>query len=120
MAWSPSGLRIAYVACARGRFQLRLIEGDGDHDRLVDASVRPVRPVWRRDSLAVRYVGAGGHETVYDLARRAHRVLGRAAPRAAVDVDAAPALRIAATPDRIESRGRTLLRADGIELVAVR
>ena len=43
-----------------GDSQLRTIEGDGDHDRLLDRAVRPVVPSWRADSLAVAYVGAGG------------------------------------------------------------
>jgi hypothetical protein len=74
IAWAPSGLRIAYVVRVERRFELHLIEGDGDHDEVVDASVRPARPRWRTDSLAVAYVGAGGARTVYDLAHRTHRV----------------------------------------------
>jgi hypothetical protein len=120
IAWSPSGLRIAYVVRAGRGFQLRLIEGDGDGDRLVDASVRPARPEWNAGSLAVTYVGAGGQTAVYDLAHRSHRVLGAAKPRPAVEVDAAAGVPVAATPNRISSQGRTLLRAQGIELVAVR
>jgi hypothetical protein len=76
IAWAPSGLRIAYVVRVGARFELRLIEGDGDHDELVDATVRPARPTWSRDSLAIVYVGAGGARTRYDLAHRTHRVLG--------------------------------------------
>jgi len=74
IAWAPSGLRIAYVVRLPHRFALHLIEGDGDHDVVVDDSVRPARPVWRADSLAVTYTGAGGRRTVYDLAHRTHRV----------------------------------------------
>jgi hypothetical protein len=74
ISWAPNGLLIAYVVHVRGRFQLRVIEGDGDHDRLIDPSVRPARPSWRADELALAYVGAGGHAVVYDLAHRSRRV----------------------------------------------
>ena len=77
IAWAPSGLRIAYVVQrTTGGVQLRTIEGDGDHDRMLDAAVRAVAPSWRADALAVAYVGAGGHPVVYDFARRAHHVVG--------------------------------------------
>jgi hypothetical protein len=52
-----------------------VIEGDGDHDRLVDAAVRPVRPSWRADSLALAYVGAGGRAVVYDLGHETRAVV---------------------------------------------
>jgi hypothetical protein len=79
IAWAPTGLRIAYVVkTATGREELRTIEGDGDHDRLLDAAVRSVAPSWRADSLAVAYVGAGGHPVVYDFTRHAHHVVGGA------------------------------------------
>ena len=74
IAWSPDGLVIAYVVRTRTGFQLRLIEGDGDHDRLLDPAVRPTRPSWRADTLALAYVGAGGHAIVYDLAHRSREV----------------------------------------------
>jgi hypothetical protein len=74
ISWSPNGLLIAYVVHAGGGFQLRMIEGDGDHDRLIDPSVRPARPSWRADGLALAYVGAGGHAVVYDLAHRSRSV----------------------------------------------
>jgi hypothetical protein len=70
ISWAPGGLLIAYVVHTPHGFQLRLIEGDGDHDRLIDPSVRPVRPSWRADGLALAYVGAGGRAVVYDLAHR--------------------------------------------------
>jgi hypothetical protein len=74
ISWSPNGLLIAYVVHVGGGFQLRMIEGDGDHDRAIDPSVRPVRPSWRADGLALAYVGAGGHAVVYDLAHRSRTV----------------------------------------------
>jgi hypothetical protein len=67
VAWSPDGLKIAYVVARPGADQLRLIEGDGSPDRLLVAGVRPVRPSWRADSLAVAYVDARGRAAVFDL-----------------------------------------------------
>jgi hypothetical protein len=77
VAWAPDGLRVAYVVHVGRRYALRLIEGDGDHDQLVDPSVRPVRPAWRADSLALAYVGAGGHPVVLDLGHDSRDVLGK-------------------------------------------
>src|SRR5689334_20432871 len=34
-AWAPDGLEIAYVVQVRSGTELRMIEGDGDHDRLL-------------------------------------------------------------------------------------
>lgn len=79
-AWSPDGLKIAYVV-ARPQFtaprgnELHVIEGDGDHDQLIDAGVSAVTPSWRADALAFAYVGAGGRAIVYDLGHRSRRVL---------------------------------------------
>jgi hypothetical protein len=78
ISWAPNGLLIAYVVHVGGGFQLRMIEGDGDHDRLIDPSVRAVRPSWRADGLALAYVGAGGHAVVYDLAHRSRSVASTA------------------------------------------
>jgi hypothetical protein len=78
ISWSPNGLLIAYVVHTGGGFELRMIEGDGDHDRLIDPSVRSVRPSWRADGLALAYVGAGGHAVVYDLAHRSRSVASTA------------------------------------------
>jgi hypothetical protein len=76
VAWAPSGLEIAYVVAHRGRpAELRLIEGDGDHDQLVDAFVSTVTPSWRGDSLGLAYVGVGGHAIVYDLGHRSWQVV---------------------------------------------
>jgi hypothetical protein len=77
VAWSPDALKIAYVAGT----ELRIVEGDGDHDRLVERRVRGVRPSWRGDSLAVAYVGAGGHAVVYDLGRLSRRVVRPSVPQ---------------------------------------
>jgi hypothetical protein len=105
IAWAPSGLEIAYVVRRRGGFELRLIEGDGDHDRLLDAEVRPVRPSWRADSLALAYVGAGGRAVVYDLGHE----------RRAVVRDPARATAVAYAPagSRLAVASRTALIVDG-------
>jgi hypothetical protein len=72
-AWSPDGLKIAYVVARRGADELRLIEGDGSPDRLLVRRVRPVRPSWRADSLAVAYVDAHGRAAVFDLSSALRR-----------------------------------------------
>ena len=67
-SWSPDGLKIAYVIARRGGgYELRLIEGDGEPDRLLVGSVRSAKPSWRADSLAVAYVDARGRAAVFDL-----------------------------------------------------
>jgi hypothetical protein len=76
-AWSPDGLKIAYVVRARRGAELRMIEGDGDHDRLLDRRVATVKPAWRSDSLAVTYVRAGGRVAILDFAHGTRRVLAR-------------------------------------------
>jgi hypothetical protein len=78
ISWAPNGLLIAYVVHVGAGFQLRMIEGDGDHDRLIDRAVRAVRPSWRADGVALAYVGAGGHAVVYDLAHRSRTVASTA------------------------------------------
>lgn len=74
-AWAPIGTEIAYVVESHGRAQLRMIEGDGDHDKLIDSSVSAVTPSWRADSLALAYAGADGQLVVRDLARRSSTVI---------------------------------------------
>ena len=69
IAWAPIGTEIAYVVRHGKGYQLRMIEGDGDHDRLLAAHVSPVAPSWRSDSLAVAFVGGGGRPAVFDLGR---------------------------------------------------
>src|ERR671931_1295521 len=54
-AWSPDGLKIAYVVRRRRGAELRLIEGDGDHDRVLDRRVNQVKPAWFADSLRIVY-----------------------------------------------------------------
>ncbi len=57
-AWAPNPIAIAYVVQRGDRTELRVIEGDGDGDRLVDPDVAPVRPSWRADTGAIAYADA--------------------------------------------------------------
>src|SRR5919204_3010521 len=66
-AWSPDGLKIAYVVARPGGDELRLIEGDGSPDRLLVRRVSAAKPSWRADALAVAYVDGRGRAAVYDL-----------------------------------------------------
>jgi hypothetical protein len=66
-AWSPDGLKIAYLVARPRGDELRMIEGDGSPDRLLVRGVRPVRPSWRADSLAVAYVDGRGRAASFDL-----------------------------------------------------
>lgn len=75
IAWAPNGLRIGYVAHVDGGFRLYEIEGNGARNQLIDARVRPVRPDWRADSLALAYVAAGGRPIVYDLGHASRTVV---------------------------------------------
>src|SRR5437868_2805129 len=98
VAWSPDGLKIAYVVARPGADELRLIEGDGSPDRLLVRRVRPVKPSWRRDSLAVAYVDARGRAAVFYLSAGLRRTFdtrrcGGAAREVAYDRHA-PALAV--------------------------
>jgi hypothetical protein len=82
-AWSPDGLKIAYIVRTRRGAQLRLIEGDGDHDRLLERHVGALRPTWFADSLRIVYARANGRRAIFDLRRGSRtvsvrgRLLGR-------------------------------------------
>ena len=97
-AWSPDGLKIAYLVAHPGGDELRIIEGDGTPDRLVARGVRPVRPSWRADSLAVAYVDGRGQAASFDLSTASTRAFdtrrcgGRA--REVVYARTAPALAV--------------------------
>jgi hypothetical protein len=70
-AWRPNPLptEIAYVVRRGGHHELRVVEADGDGDRLLDPSVAPVRPSWRFDTPSLAYVTASGRLRILDLAR---------------------------------------------------
>jgi hypothetical protein len=80
IAWAPDGFRIAYVVQTGRRFVLHVIYGNGIRDTTIDRSVRAVRPSWRADSLAVAYVGAGGHAIVYDIGHESRQVVAVSPP----------------------------------------
>ena len=69
-AWAPNPnpIYVAYVTRAAGRTELRLIEGDGDHDRLIARDVTARRPVWRADTLRLWFATKDGRPGGYDLA----------------------------------------------------
>jgi hypothetical protein len=70
--WSYEGFRIAYLAGST----LRVIVGDGTHDRDLGAADPSVAPAWRPGTHEVAYLGAGGSVRVVDA--DAHRILWRA------------------------------------------
>lgn len=55
VSWSPYPVWIAYVVRVPGGRRLRVIEGDGDHDRAVADGVDAVRPFWSADGLRVTF-----------------------------------------------------------------
>jgi hypothetical protein len=84
-AWAPNPnpIHVAYVVRTGGGRELRLIEGDGDHDRLLATGVSADRPAWRADALAIWFRRADGAPAGYDLA--AGRTLAAAdVPRGAL------------------------------------
>jgi hypothetical protein len=76
-AWAPIGTEIAYVVESRDGAQLRMIEGDGDHDKLIAGSVSAVTPSWRADSLALAYASAGGRVVVHSFSTGQTHVVRR-------------------------------------------
>lgn len=80
IAWAPFGYEIAYVVHAGRTFVLHNIYGNGIRDVTIDRSVRPIRPSWRADSLALAYVGAGGKAIVYDVGHQSRAVAAVPAP----------------------------------------
>lgn len=76
-AWAPNPnpIYVAYVVRAAATTELRLIEGDGDHDRLIARGVAAQRPVWRADALRLWFATRDGRPGGYDLAA------GRLLPR---------------------------------------
>jgi hypothetical protein len=108
IAWAPDGFRIAYVVHSGHRFVLHVIYGNGILDKTIDRSVRPVRPSWRADSLAVAYVGGGGHAVVYDIGHRQHTVVNTAAPVTRLAFAPVGRQLAVATPDAVVVGGKTV------------
>ena len=108
IAWAPDAIRIAYVARTGNRFALHVIWGTGTHDTVIDRSVRPVRPSWRADNLALAYVGAGGKAIVYDIGHRKHTVFGSAAPVTHVAFGPVGKTLLVATPGAALLDGKTV------------
>jgi hypothetical protein len=67
VSWAPNPIEIAYVVRRGTQYRLHLMEGDGDHDRLIDPSVAPVRPTWRWDNGALAYLSSDGRVVIRDL-----------------------------------------------------
>jgi hypothetical protein len=86
IGWAPNGLRIAYIVKTGGRFRLYAIEGNGDHNHLIDPTVRATTPTWRGDSLALAYVSGGGRPVVYDLGHRSHTAISNPVARDATSL----------------------------------
>jgi hypothetical protein len=86
-SWSPDGLKIAYVTRGMSGNELRLIEGDGDNDRLLDPDVAALKPRWRANSLAISYRTDTARNATFDLFRN-RRALGSPATRAAASPQA--------------------------------
>jgi hypothetical protein len=67
IAWAPGdGYRVAY----RSGWQLRVVNGDGTGDRLIDRLAAFVTPAWRPGPLGeyeLAYVGPGGQVIVRDI-----------------------------------------------------
>ena len=62
VSWSPYPVWIAYVVRVGDRHQLRVIEGDGDHERLVADGVDPAQPYWSPDGSVLRFSRGGRWE----------------------------------------------------------
>jgi hypothetical protein len=108
IAWAPDGFRIAYVVDTGRHFVLHVIYGNGIHDTTVDRSVRPVRPSWRADSLALAYVGGGGRAIVYDLGHLSHNLVGTTAPVTRLAFAPAGRTLVVATPNEVVIGRKTL------------
>jgi hypothetical protein len=87
LAWSPDGLRIAYLAPAGGSTTLRIVNADGSGDLAVDGSgAVSGAPVWSGDAAFVAYVqdGASGQTLwVYNAATKVSREVSAVDPTGA-------------------------------------
>jgi hypothetical protein len=66
--WSFDGYRIAYFA----GHTMRVINGDGTHDRALTRDARPGVLAWQPASHALAYMNAAGNIVIRDVDRRAH------------------------------------------------
>jgi hypothetical protein len=112
IAWAPDAIRIAYVVQLGHRFVLHVIWGTGTNDTVVDRSVRPVRPAWRADNLALAYVGAGGKAVVYDIGHQKHTVRGAAAPVTQLAFAPVGKTLLVATPGAALLGGKTVVTGE--------
>ena len=122
-AWAPDGLEIAYVVQVRSGKELRMVEGDGDHDRLIARQVAPLKPVWRRDSLALTYFRPRRAISLdFKHGSRSSRVWHRSrlAARAASPLGDAVAIAIPRRRRYVELRVRSQGRPGSKVLVRVR
>jgi hypothetical protein len=110
-AWAPNPIVIAYVVRRGERTELRVIEGNGRNDRLVDADVGEVRPSWRADTHAIAYVGADGRPRVADYPGLATRAVDAPPGRVAAVVFAPSGGRLALA--RAERGLAVSVRGDG-------
>jgi hypothetical protein len=62
-AWSPDGVRIAYLAGG----DLRVVVGDGTDDRLFRRGARPVPPAFMPGSRTIAWADRDGHVRVADV-----------------------------------------------------
>ena len=108
ISWAPDGFQIAYVVHAGRRYVLHLIYGNGIHDTTVDRSVRAVTPSWRGDSLALAYVGGGGHAVVYDLGHLSRRIVRTPAPVTRLAFAPVGRRLAVATPDAVFVDGKKI------------
>ena len=91
LAWSPDGLRIAYLAAAGASTTLHVVNADGSNDLAVNGSIAVSgAPVWSGDAAFVAYVqnDAGGQTLwVYDAATKLTREISPVDPAGAQCAD---------------------------------
>lgn len=65
---NPNPIYVAYVVRRGADSELRLVEGDGDHDRAVAPGVDPATPVWNPEPLQVWFSDREGLWQIYEPA----------------------------------------------------
>lgn len=93
---NPEPIYVAYVVRQGARNELRVIEGDGDHDRRVAADVTPASPVWNPNPLEVWYEDRTGVWRTYSPATGRRGVTKSAEPGSSRDEAAVARARSAA------------------------